>query len=131
MRAYHRAYHPATWRCWWDFGCGMMGDRGAHTLDSVFAALKLTPTTSIDATSCGDNPDVHPVSAIVMFHFPERASMPRLKLAWYEGTRPPRPAELEDDQQMPAEGGALFKGSKGQSSAAYTAATRGSSLRQR
>ena len=29
MRPYHRAYHPATWRCWWDFGCGMMGDRGA------------------------------------------------------------------------------------------------------
>ena len=32
MRPYHRAYHPTTWRCYWDFGCGMMGDRGAHTL---------------------------------------------------------------------------------------------------
>jgi predicted dehydrogenase len=80
MRPYHRAYHPATWRSWWDFGCGMMGDRGAHTLDSVFAALKLTPPASIDATSCGNNPDVHPVSAIVTFHFPGRAGMPPLKL---------------------------------------------------
>ena len=35
FRPYHRAYHPATWRCWWDFGCGMMGDRGAHTFDPV------------------------------------------------------------------------------------------------
>ena len=26
---------PPVWRCWWDFGCGMMGDRGAHTLDPV------------------------------------------------------------------------------------------------
>jgi hypothetical protein len=33
MRPYHPAYHPAVWRCWWDFGCGMMGDRGAHTFD--------------------------------------------------------------------------------------------------
>ena len=54
MRPYHRAYHPATWRCFWDFGCGMMGDRGAHTLDPVFAALKLCPPTSIEATSCGN-----------------------------------------------------------------------------
>jgi len=22
MRPYHRAYHPATWRCFWDFGWG-------------------------------------------------------------------------------------------------------------
>jgi hypothetical protein len=38
--------------------------------------------TSIDATSCGNNPDVHPVSAIVTFHFPGRAGMPPLNLAW-------------------------------------------------
>ena len=31
MRPYHRAYHPATWRCWWDFGCGHDGrPRRAH-----------------------------------------------------------------------------------------------------
>ena len=54
QRPYHPAYHPAVWRCWWDFGCGMMGDRGAHSLDSVYWALKLTQPTSVDATSCGD-----------------------------------------------------------------------------
>ena len=113
MRPYHRAYHPATWRCWWDFGCGMMGDRGAHTLDPVFAALKLTPPTSIEATSCGNTQEVHPLSAIVTFKFPARAEFPPLKLTWYEGTRPPRPDELEDGRKMPGEGGALFKGSKG------------------
>ena len=91
MRPYHRAYHPATWRCWWDFGCGMMGDRGAHTLDPVFSALKLGPPTSIEATSCGNTPEVHPLSAIVTFQFPAREGLPPLKLTWYEGTRPPRP----------------------------------------
>ena len=43
MRPYHRAYHPGVWRCWWDFGSGMMGDRGVHTLDPVVTALKLAP----------------------------------------------------------------------------------------
>jgi predicted dehydrogenase len=113
MRPYHRAYHPATWRCWWDFGSGMMGDRGAHTLDPVCAALKLGPPTSVDATSCGNTPEVHPLSAIVTYQFPARGDLPPLRLTWYEGTRPPRPAELEDGRKMPAEGGVLYKGSKG------------------
>ena len=113
MRPYHPAYHPATWRCFWDFGCGMMGDRGAHTLDSVFTALKLGPPTSIDATSCGNTAEVHPLSNIVTFQFAAPAGLPPVKLTWYEGTRPPRPAELEDGRRMPAEGGVLFKGAKG------------------
>jgi len=112
-RPYHRCYHPGVWRAWWDFGCGMMGDRGAHTLDPVFWAMKLTAPVSIDATSCGNTTEVHPLSAIVTYHFPARADMPPLKLTWYEGTRPPRPADLEDGRHMPAEGGVLFKGSEG------------------
>jgi predicted dehydrogenase len=113
MRPYHRAYHPATWRCWWDFGSGMMGDRGAHTLDPVVWSLKLGAPTSIDATSCGNTAEVHPLSAIVTFQFPAREGLPPVKLTWYEGTRPPRPAELEDGRRMPAEGGALIKGTQG------------------
>ncbi|MFH1264244.1 MAG: Gfo/Idh/MocA family oxidoreductase [Planctomycetota bacterium] len=113
MRPYHRAYHPATWRCWWDFGSGMMGDRGAHTLDPVCWALKLTAPTSIDATTCGNTAEVHPLSAIVTYEFPARADMPPLRLTWFEGTRPPRPEDLEDGRRMPGEGGALFKGTKG------------------
>ncbi len=113
MRPYHRAYHPLTWRCWWDFGCGMMGDRGAHTLDPIVTALKLGPPSSIEATSCGNSVEVHPLSAIVTFKFPARPGFPPLKLTWYEGTRPPRPDELEDGRQWPAEGGSLIKGTKG------------------
>ena len=113
MRPHHRAYHPATWRCWWDFGCGMMGDRGAHTIDPVYSALKLTAPTSVEATSCGSTAEVHPLSAIVTFKFPAREGFPPLKLTWYEGTRAPRPDELEDGRQFPAEGGVFLKGTKG------------------
>jgi predicted dehydrogenase len=107
MRPYHRAYHPATWRC------GMMGDRGAHTFDPVCTALKLGPPTSIEATSCGNTAEVHPLSAIVTFKFAAREGFPPLTLTWYEGTRPPRPDDLEDGRQWPAEGGSLLKGTKG------------------
>lgn len=112
-RPYHRAYHPLTWRAWWDFGCGMMGDRGVHTLDPVVTALKLPAPTSVEATTCGLNEETHPVSSIVTFRFPAREGFPPLKLTWYEGTRPPRPEELDSDLTLPAEGGAIFVGSKG------------------
>lgn len=112
-RPYHPTYHPQSWRAWWDFGSGMMGDRGAHTLDVAYWALKLGPPSSVEATSCGLNPDTHPVSAIVTYRFPAREGLPPVRLTWYEGTRPPRPDELGDDWAWPPEGGLIFKGSKG------------------
>jgi len=113
-RPYHPAYHPGVWRCWWDFGCGMMGDRGAHTLDSVVWALQLGQPISIDATSLGMNPDTHPLASIVTYQFAARGKLPPVKLTWYEGLHPPRPVELEDGRRMGhPEGGILFKGSKG------------------
>ncbi len=114
MRPYHQAYHPAVWRCWWDFGSGMMGDRGAHTLDPVFWALNLGAPTSVDATSMNMNPDTHPLAAIITFEFPARGDLPPVKLTWYDGLRAPRPKELEDGRrQGDGEGGVIFKGSKG------------------
>jgi predicted dehydrogenase len=114
QRPYHPAYHPAVWRCWWDFGSGMMGDRGAHTLDAAVWALKLGYPTSIEATSLDLNPDTHPLASIVTYQFPARADLPPVKLTWYDGLRAPRPPELEDGRQMGhVEGGLLFKGTKG------------------
>ena len=34
MRPYHPAYHPGTWRAWWDFGTGSLGDLGCHIMDA-------------------------------------------------------------------------------------------------
>ena len=113
-RSYHPAYHPAVWRCWWDFGCGMMGDRGAHTLDPVFWALKLGHPTSVEASSLDLNPETHPVASIVTYKFPARGDLPPVKLTWYDGLRAPRPIDIEDGRRLGnVEGGALFKGSKG------------------
>jgi len=113
-RAYHPAYHPLVWRCWLDFGSGMMGDRGAHTFDPICWALKLGSPTSVEATSMGMNKDTHPLAAVITFQFPAREGLPPVKLTWYDGLRAPRPEELEDGRKMgDGEGGAIFKGSKG------------------
>lgn len=112
-RPYHPAYHPMVWRCWWDFGCGMMGDRGVHTLDSVFKALKLGYASNVHASTLGGNEETHPLAATVTYGFPARENLPPLKLTWYEGLEPPWPVELEADRRFPEEGGVLFKGEKG------------------
>ena len=102
-----------VWRCWWDFGVGMMGDRGAHTLDAAVWALDLDAPETVEATSLGLNPETHPLSAVVTYRFPTRGRRPPVKLTWYEGTRAPRPEALEDGRKMPEEGGLVFKGTKG------------------
>ncbi|MBN2265485.1 MAG: Gfo/Idh/MocA family oxidoreductase [Candidatus Aminicenantes bacterium] len=112
-RPYHPAYHPLVWRCWWDFGVGMMGDRGAHTLDAAVWALGLDAPETVEATSLGLNAETHPLSASVTYRFPARGGRPPVKLTWYEGTRAPRPEALEDGRKMPEEGGLVFKGAKG------------------
>jgi len=112
VRDYHPTYHPARWRAWWDFGNGMMGDRGAHTLDSVFTVLGQRMPYSVEATSCGLNNEIHPLSAIITFKFAADKNLKPMTLTWYEGTRPPRPDELAADQNLPREGGVIFKGSK-------------------
>ncbi len=112
-RDYHPTYHPGRWRAWYDFGCGMMGDRGVHTLDNVFMALKLNQPTAVSATASNLNEQTHPISSIVNYYFAARENLPPVKLTWYEGIRAPRPEELEDRRRLPAEGGILFKGDKG------------------
>lgn len=112
-REYHPCYHPAQWRAWWDFGCGMMGDRGVHTLDSVFWSLKLNHPESISATCTNLNEDTHPIASIVTYRFAEREGFQPVKVIWYEGLEPPRPEELENGRKLPSEGGVLFKGDRG------------------
>jgi predicted dehydrogenase len=113
FRPYHPAYHPLVWRCWWDFGVGMMGDRGAHTLDAAVWALDLDAPETVEATSTGLNAETHPLAAVVTYRFPARGGRPPVKLTWYEGLRAPRPEALEDGRKMPEEGGLVFKGAKG------------------
>ena len=91
-RPYHPAYCPWTWRNWWDFGTGLLGDLGCHKLSTVFKALKLGYPTASRRSSTKLNPETYPLGVIARFEFPARGDMPPVTLNWYDGgLKPPRP----------------------------------------
>ncbi len=119
-RPYNGAYLPFSWRGWWDFGTGVLGDIGCHQLDPVFRALKLGYPTTVEA--CSSNMDEGPAvkeetapkSSIVRYAFPAREGFPPLTLTWYDGgLMPQRPAELEEGRKFGEADDNLFVGDKG------------------
>ncbi|MCX6925613.1 MAG: Gfo/Idh/MocA family oxidoreductase [Verrucomicrobia bacterium] len=114
VRPYHPVYVPFSWRGWWDFGTGGLGDMGIHNLAPVFSALKLGAPESVQASSTPVFPETVPLAAIVHYQFPARADMPPLKLHWYDGgLLPQRPDELEENRELDHEDGILLIGDKG------------------
>ncbi len=41
---YHPVYHPFNWRGWLAFGCGALGDMGAHLIDHPFLGIGAVPS---------------------------------------------------------------------------------------
>jgi predicted dehydrogenase len=113
-RPYHPCYLPFSWRGWWDFGTGVLGDIGCHQFAPIFRALKLECPTSVEACSSGVNSETAPLASIVRYEFPARGDMPPVKLTWYDGgLMPPRPAELEDGRRYGGADSNLYVGDKG------------------
>ncbi len=119
-RPYHPVYLPFSWRGWWDFGTGVLGDIGCHQMDAVFRALKLGYPTTVEACSSnmdegpGVKEETAPKSSIVRFEFPAREGFPPLTLTWYDGgLMPQRPVELEEGRKFGELDDNLFIGDKG------------------
>jgi predicted dehydrogenase len=112
-RPYHPTYLPGEWRRWWDFGTGTLGDMGCHIIDPAWWALDLTYPTSVEAEPGPFNEETYPLKTVVRCEFPSRGDLPAVTLTWYDGAnRPPRPKELEEERQLPDQGG-LYYGEKG------------------
>ncbi len=117
-RPYHPCYLPGSWRSWWDFGSGGLGDFGCHYMDLPFWALKLRHPTTVEA----EGPPVHPERTspglIVRYEFPARDGLPPVRLTWYDGGKQP---PLLKEKDVPAWNAAvLFVGSKGMLIADYS-----------
>ena len=106
-------YHPLSWRGWWDFGCGALGDMGCHVMDGANWALKLGAPTSVDLVDSSPLfKETPPMSATIRYEFPARGAMPPVTLTWYDGgKRPAHPAEMEAKDLQG--NGAILIGSKG------------------
>jgi predicted dehydrogenase len=84
--AYNHDYHLGQWRCWYDFGMGVLGDWGAHILDTIHEFLDLGLPTEVNPIYLKDqNPFFYPMSSTILFKFPARGSMPPVDITWYDG----------------------------------------------
>lgn len=120
MRPYHPSYLPFTWRGWWDFGSGVLGDIGCHQLFTTFFTLKLGLPSVIESSSSNwQQPDTisqetAPVSSVTRFKFTPTADHGPIEIIWYDGgIKPERPPELEANRSFGVNDGTMIVGDKG------------------
>jgi predicted dehydrogenase len=110
---YHPVYHPFNWRGWIDWGCGAIGDMGAHLLDVSMWSLNLGLPTSIETVSTPFNGASYPSGSLIFYEFAARGTLPPIKLTWYDGGLMPQKPEELGEEELVKEGGAILVGSKG------------------
>jgi len=110
---FSRRFHPTTWRPWWDFGCGGLGDIGCHTIDTPYWAMDLGNPTRVEVDLKGAVNPIHtPNGSIVTYKFPARGKHPPVSLKWYEGPSQPK-APKGFDGRIQRGGGMIMVGTDG------------------
>ncbi|MBM3459049.1 MAG: gfo/Idh/MocA family oxidoreductase, partial [Armatimonadetes bacterium] len=85
-RDFYRDYLPQRWRSFYDFGLGMLGDFGCHTLDTPVWALDLDPPTVVECRHREKSLEgVIPTASHIRFHFPAKAARGPVTLDWFDG----------------------------------------------
>ena len=83
---YSRDFAPYIWRDWWDYGSGLLGDMGVHTLDPLFDVFEIGLPVSVTAEVA---PPVtiayQKQSRIVMRFAPGKRFPEGVSLIWHEG----------------------------------------------
>ncbi len=129
-----KAYTPAAWRGWWDFGGGGHADMACHFIDLPFWALGLGHPRTVEADGPPVDAESTPDRLTVRYEFPAPSAgsfgaasaspdHAPLRLVWSVGTNQPhdpiptRPAEAGQtppQHKIPGWGdGVLFVGEKG------------------
>jgi hypothetical protein len=126
-RPYHPNYTHMTFRGWYDFGAGTIGDMGHYSLWPLFMTLGVEKSPyCIEANGTTnrqiinqvskvvENDVAFPYSSSIKFKFAEQKNLPKFDLFWYDGGMKPKiPDELKrKDFNLPDEG-MMFVGDKG------------------
>lgn len=91
-RPYSDDYLPFTWRGFYDFGSGALGDMACHILGAPNMALRLGAPTAVECVSQEGKSDYYyPAKSVVKFEFPARENMPAVTVYWYDAMREDQP----------------------------------------
>ncbi len=124
-QTYHKEYVPFSWRGFWAFGTGALGDMGCHLIDPAFKTVGLGYPTDVQCSevsiyekmySPAYFPESCPAASSVILTFPGKEGKPNVKLHWMDGGMiPERPEELGADELFGDRGGGgvLIIGTKG------------------
>lgn len=116
---------PGSWRGWWDFGTGALGDLGCHLMEAPFSVLNLTYAKDVQAsvsavyTDFGERayyPDSCPPASHATLTFPKtNKTTEDVTIHWMDGgIKPQRPEDLGPDELFgDGNSGILFVGTKG------------------
>lgn len=110
-RPFGPGYHPFSWRGWWDFGTGALGDMACHTVNMPYMGLELKDPKTVVAETSGHNRDSFPKWSIITFEFPATDKRDGLQCFWYDGGK--RPSKELLDGENPAGSGVVILGEKG------------------
>ncbi len=124
-RPYSEGIQPFTWRQFWDYGNGRLGDFGCHYIDLVHWALDLKHPLTVEAKGPNIDPFSTPEWLTVDYHYPARKGKPPVHLTWHGTGKPDQLDGLiagmkdSDGKQLKWGSGQLFIGSKGMIIADY------------
>lgn len=125
FKEYINGLVPFSWRGWWDYGTGALGDMGCHIVEPAFSVLGLDYVKSVQASvgsvypqawQRGYFPESCPPSSHVTMRFPKgRKTKGPVEVHWMDGgIQPTRPEELGPNEVFGDGGnGTLFIGTKG------------------
>ena len=111
-RPYDPAYAPFSWRGYWDFGTGALGDMGCHIMDGAFWALDLDAPVRVEAISGRANSISAPTSSMIVYNFAAKGNRPAVKWTWYDGGLQPNLPDFWPAERPFPENGTLIVGSK-------------------
>jgi predicted dehydrogenase len=125
MQDYHSGFVPFSWRGYWAFGTGALGDMGCHLIDPAFKTVGLGYPTEVECSQVSIYekmwtpdyfPESCPAASSIKLKFPGKDGKPDIRMYWMDGgIRPERPDELGPDELFGDRdgGGLLIVGTKG------------------
>ena len=90
-RPFNKLYAPKTWRGFYDFGNGKLGDWCCHTLDAPYWALDLGLPNTVEAVVPNPIADHSFVAeeSVVTWNFDARGDKAPVTMKWFEGFEKP------------------------------------------